>query len=85
MAMPDSACREIDVRTEFGKQRYAGDRSGTFTVEDSRHTRMLLEQGAFPANLGGTPAVEGFPCPCGFVSYFVRCSRCGADNPRTEE
>lgn len=79
MAMPDSACRGIDVRTEHGKTRYSGQ---TVDVENLRHVRMMRAQGAFPTNVGGTPHVAGYPCGCGFQSLFRTCSRCGRDNPR---
>lgn len=82
MASPDGACIGLDVQTEYGKTSYNGR---VFEVSDPRHIRMLREQGAFPANLGGTPRTSGFPCPCGHQSFFRRCSKCGADNPRTEE
>lgn len=81
--MPDKACREIDVRTERGSTRYSGL---TVDVDNPRHIRLMRAEGAFPSNLGGTPVVDGFPCRCcGFASFFLRCSRCGADNPRIEE
>jgi len=79
MAVPDGACRGIDVRTETGTARYNGR---TFDVEDRRHIRMLRDQGAFPADVGGVTRAAGFPCPCGFKSLFRRCSRCGRDNPK---
>lgn len=85
MAMPDGACMGIDARTEYGRTRYDAGRDGTVNVENPRHIRMLREEGAFPANLGGTPLVAGYPCPCGHKSFFRRCGKCGADNPRTEE
>lgn len=82
LASPDSACVGLDVQTEHGRSTYNGR---IFDVDNPRHIRMLRDQGAFPTNLGGTPRTGGFPCGCGFRSLFVRCSRCGTDNPRTEE
>lgn len=81
LAMPDGACMGIDVSTESGRARYDGR---IVDVDNPRHIRMLRSEGAFPADLGGVPHAAGFPCVCGFASYFKKCSRCGQDNPRPE-
>jgi hypothetical protein len=83
--MPDGACEQMDVRTEHGRTSYPTRADQTVEVTDPRHIRMMRAQGAFPANLGGTPRTDGYPCACGHQSFFRVCGKCGADNPRTEE
>ena len=80
LAMPDGACLGIDVQTERGKTSYNGR---IVDVDSPRHIRMLKAEGAFPADLGGVTRAAGYWCPaCSRTSYFVRCGRCGQDNPR---
>jgi len=83
LVMPDSACRQVDVESAGGRRtgRYTTGRDGTFEVTNPLHERRLRELGAFPASGGGI-RTSGYPCGCGFLSLFVRCSKCGMTNPR---
>jgi hypothetical protein len=73
---PDDACVQVDVPTVGGNRRYSGT---TIDVTDSRHVDVLKAVGYVQADVSGGPArAKGYRCePCGFASYFRRCSRCG--------
>ena len=76
---PDG-CVGIDVRTEVGKTTYNGR---MFDTDNPRPIRLLKDQGAFVGSPGGVPKASGFLCPtCARTSFFVRCGRCGRENPR---
>lgn len=81
LAMPDSKCVSVDVPTPYGKVRYQPDRSGSVEVDNPQHARWLI-QGADCFRASGQTAARpgGYPCECGFASFFRRCSRCGKDN-----
>lgn len=77
LLLPDDAVREVDVRSPFGTRRYKPGRDGTITPANSHDNRALRELGATPAALGAFGG-RGRRCGgCGFLSYFVRCGRCG--------
>lgn len=80
--MPDAKCVSVDVPTPHGTVRYQPDRSGSVEVSNPQHARWLI-QGADCFKSVGAPMTGGYPCKtCGFASCFVRCSKCGAENPR---
>lgn len=85
LAMPDKGCVSVDVPIGHGRSvRYQPDSSGSVEVSNPKHARWL-RQGAdcFIATGHTVPRTGGYPCAsCGFGSLFVRCSRCGADNPK---
>lgn len=49
-------------------------------VSDSADIRDLRAAGYTPGDIGGPPVSRGgYECrPCGFASYFKKCSRCGS-------
>lgn len=86
LVMPDDHCKGVDVADRHGRvNRYNVDlkRDASFEPRTREDEKALRELGCFSANQGGRVASGGFTCrACGFGSYFRRCSRCGADNPR---
>lgn len=79
---PDDACRGVDV--PFGRGRhYEGT---TIDVSDPGHVKALRKAGYTLADTGGVPVRRGgYECrPCGFASYFRKCSRCGGTCDRPD-
>lgn len=69
---PDGACVGVDVG--------AGSYNGTvLEVTNRSHERALRAAGYTSGDIAGGPArTAGRQCEgCGFLSYFVTCSRCG--------
>lgn len=82
LCMPDHACKSVDIPLPGGhKIRYAPERNGSVEVDNARHARWLMD-GAECFEALGNPVKGGYPCECGFASVFVKCSRCGKENPR---
>lgn len=83
LAMPDAACKSVDVPTAHGTVRYQPDRSGSVEVDNPAHARWLMRDAeCFPASGATAARPGGYPCSCGFNSFFVVCSRCGRRNPK---
>lgn len=77
LAMPDSACRGIEVESAQSGHTTAY-RGQIVDVDNPRHLRALRAEGAFPVNLGGRPS-GGYRCPeCGFAAFIATCGRCGS-------
>jgi hypothetical protein len=75
IAAPDGAVKELDMPSG---RRYKARDGGLYDVAP-RDAKYVKGIGGFVPNVG--PMVLSGPrCPgCGFASYFVTCSRCGAD------
>lgn len=80
LVAPDKPLTQLDVSTESRKFRYVRKNDGTFHVENPNHARQMKAEGFIEASLLGNPKASGFPCACGFSSFFAVCSRCGTNN-----
>lgn len=78
LAAPDGAVAGMEVKgAQTGHvTRYNGR---IMDVDNPRHAKALMSEGAFPASLsGGTHRGLGYRCPaCGFGSFLKKCGRCG--------
>lgn len=83
--IPPAGLKEVAVKTERGTKVYKTGRDGLINVENARHAKQMKEEGLGIASLGRYGHVRGFYCSnCGFDSLFVKCGKCGKENPRVE-
>jgi len=76
---PATGCVEVDT----DRRRYKGR---ILEVSDPRDVKDLRAVGYTPGDVGGPPVTRGgYECrPCGFASYFRKCSRCGGSCDRPD-
>lgn len=77
VAAPDGAVAQFDIASTG--RRYTARDGGLYDVTP-RDAKLILREGGFRPNVGGTVKRSLPNCPeCGFASYFALCSRCGHD------
>lgn len=82
---PSKGDRGVDIQVGAKTYKYTTKKDGTVTVQNPNHIRQLKAEGYIDSNKMGVVQAVGHPCKnCGFGSFFVHCSRCGADNSPEE-
>jgi hypothetical protein len=83
--IPPQGLKEVAIKTERGTKVYKAGRDGLINVENSKHAKQMKHEGLGEASLGSYAGVLGYYCSnCGFNSLFVKCGKCGKENPRVE-
>lgn len=83
----DKHVKAIDIEgaRTGAKTSYNVDKKGFYNVDRKDHIKAFRDSDMVEASLSGVTSTGiGFPCgSCGFGSFFVKCSRCGTENPRS--
>ena len=84
--IPPQGLKEVAIKTERGTKLYKTGKDGLLNVENPKHARQMKSEGLGEASLGNYMGAVGFYCAnCGFNSLFIKCGKCGKENPRVTE
>lgn len=84
--IPPQGLKEVAIKTERGTKVYKAGRDGLINVENPRHAKQMKHEGLGEVALASYSGAIGFYCAdCGFSSLFVKCGKCGKENPRETE